>query len=293
MEGNTIYMEKYDSSGTDDHFHVNDYDPSTNSDEVYSDLLQDDDSAGAWFPKMLRQQPIVSWLIKVVERAISSISEKSGTTSTVSMILIVIVLLLAPLGILGFFDSADPGVSYGEMLYRSILRLIDTIWSLCMTPFDVVLRLMSPASYSPLLADEDDAEEVETVKVPSARSQILRSLVSKTQQTMPPLVPIPGAQEELPKKPNLKQSQPPPELEPAFLNPEDYPPGWLVFHPELGVVSKEEADAYDHHGETNQASENETDSGAKTELDDDDAKEPKDISHEETTNNLTEDASTS
>ncbi|CAB9497284.1 expressed unknown protein [Seminavis robusta] len=33
-------------------------------------------------------------------------------------------------------------------------------------------------------------------------------------------------------------------LEPAFLNDEDYPPGWLVFDPVLGVVSKAEADNY-------------------------------------------------
>lgn len=34
------------------------------------------------------------------------------------------------------------------------------------------------------------------------------------------------------------------ELEPAFLDAKDYPPGWLVFHPVLGVVSKTEADAF-------------------------------------------------
>jgi hypothetical protein len=34
-------------------------------------------------------------------------------------------------------------------------------------------------------------------------------------------------------------------LEPAFLNPEDYPEGWLVYHPELGVVLKTVADAHD------------------------------------------------
>jgi hypothetical protein len=33
-------------------------------------------------------------------------------------------------------------------------------------------------------------------------------------------------------------------LEPAFLRDEDYPPGWLVFDPVLGVVSKAEADNY-------------------------------------------------
>jgi hypothetical protein len=35
------------------------------------------------------------------------------------------------------------------------------------------------------------------------------------------------------------------EIEPAFLDDQDYPPGWLVYHPRLGVVSKEEADKYD------------------------------------------------
>jgi len=33
-------------------------------------------------------------------------------------------------------------------------------------------------------------------------------------------------------------------MEPAFLRDEDYPPGWLVFDPVLGVVSKTEADRY-------------------------------------------------
>ena len=34
------------------------------------------------------------------------------------------------------------------------------------------------------------------------------------------------------------------ELEPAFLKDSDYPVGWMVFHPILGVVLKEEADRY-------------------------------------------------
>jgi hypothetical protein len=34
-------------------------------------------------------------------------------------------------------------------------------------------------------------------------------------------------------------------LEPAFLNEDDYPPNWLVFHPTLGVCSKDESDQYD------------------------------------------------
>lgn len=33
-------------------------------------------------------------------------------------------------------------------------------------------------------------------------------------------------------------------IEPAFLKDEDYPPGWLVYHPVLGVVPKTEADQY-------------------------------------------------
>ena len=132
---------------------------------------------------------------------------------------------------------------------RRIKLLLGTIWAFCMAPLVAVLRLVSPAFYSPLLADEDDSEQDETAKGPSPRQRILRSLVAKTQQAMPPLVPIPGALEKRGKPPNLKQPQPPPDLEPAFLNPEDYPPGWLVFHPELGVVSKEEADAYDQNNE--------------------------------------------
>lgn len=35
------------------------------------------------------------------------------------------------------------------------------------------------------------------------------------------------------------------EIEPAFLDESDYPPGWLVYHPTLGVVPKAEADEYD------------------------------------------------
>ncbi|CAJ1967166.1 unnamed protein product [Cylindrotheca closterium] len=324
MEDNTLYMEKYDTSAHDDeHVDVNayydDYDPSAIVDEVYSDLLQDDTSTiiSSWLPKILRQQPVVSWLIKVFERALSYIlSQKSGsTTSTLSMILIVMVLLLAPLAILGFFDnddSADPDTPYGVMLYRSILRLIDVTWSLCMAPFDAVLRLLSPASYSPLLADDydddnddDDARQQKdaTVKGPSSRVRILRALAGKaTQPTkMPPLVPIPGAKEELPKRPSLKQPQPPPELEPAFLNPQDYPPGWLVYHPKLGVVAKEEADAYDQQGEVMiKASETETGErgGAQKEpddIDDDSIKEPNEAStsEETTTSTITKQVSAS
>jgi hypothetical protein len=41
-------------------------------------------------------------------------------------------------------------------------------------------------------------------------------------------------------------------IEPAFLNERDYPKGWLVYHPMLGVVSKEEADEYDEHQQLQQ-----------------------------------------
>lgn len=34
-------------------------------------------------------------------------------------------------------------------------------------------------------------------------------------------------------------------LEPAFLNKQDYPQGWLVFHPVLGISSVQEADQYE------------------------------------------------
>jgi len=34
-------------------------------------------------------------------------------------------------------------------------------------------------------------------------------------------------------------------LEPAFLNDQDYPPGWMVYHGELGVVSKPQADQWE------------------------------------------------
>ncbi|KAL3931451.1 MAG: hypothetical protein SGBAC_011301 [Bacillariaceae sp.] len=290
MQDNTIYIEKYDTALNDDH--VNDYDLSGTVDEVSSDLLQED-GADSWLPKLLRRQPIASWLFNVIERAVDSIiRNQSKTTSKVFMILIAIVLLLAPLGILGFFDDpTDPDASYGEILYRSFLQLIDTVWSLCMSPLEAVIRLLTPASYSPLFADEDDddakEEDDETTKVPSARRQILRSLVSKTQQTMPPLVPIPGAAELRPTNPSLKQSQPPPELEPAFLNPEDYPPGWLVFHPELGVVAKEEADAHDR-GKANPASEKGSNAGAKSEPDDQDARKIEEVSEEETKSVISE-----
>jgi hypothetical protein len=35
------------------------------------------------------------------------------------------------------------------------------------------------------------------------------------------------------------------DIEPAFLNDRDYPPGWMVYHRVLGVVPKTEADLYD------------------------------------------------
>mmetsp|Transcript_29178 Transcript_29178/g.78958 ORF Transcript_29178/g.78958 Transcript_29178/m.78958 type:complete len:254 (-) Transcript_29178:1856-2617(-) len=34
-------------------------------------------------------------------------------------------------------------------------------------------------------------------------------------------------------------------LEPAFLNSDDYPEGWLVYHPVLGVISVKEAERYE------------------------------------------------
>lgn len=39
-------------------------------------------------------------------------------------------------------------------------------------------------------------------------------------------------------------SNPDAEIEPAFLKDSDYPPGWLVFHPQLGVVKKDAADKF-------------------------------------------------
>lgn len=39
------------------------------------------------------------------------------------------------------------------------------------------------------------------------------------------------------------------EIEPAFLNDTDYPEGWLVYHPKLGVIPKEEADRFDRNTE--------------------------------------------
>jgi hypothetical protein len=35
------------------------------------------------------------------------------------------------------------------------------------------------------------------------------------------------------------------DIEPAFLDDRDYPPGWMVYHRVLGVVPKTEADRYD------------------------------------------------
>lgn len=39
------------------------------------------------------------------------------------------------------------------------------------------------------------------------------------------------------------------EIEPAFLREEDYPPGWLVYHPVHGVISKLDADKIRREGE--------------------------------------------
>lgn len=45
-------------------------------------------------------------------------------------------------------------------------------------------------------------------------------------------------------------------LEPAFLNEEDYPPNWPVFHRTLGVTTKEEADHYDRQQLSRKCKEN-------------------------------------
>lgn len=44
-------------------------------------------------------------------------------------------------------------------------------------------------------------------------------------------------------------------IEPAFLRDEDYPPGWLVFDPDLGVVSKVDADKHKQEHEQKQTAE--------------------------------------
>ena len=63
----------------------------------------------------------------------------------------------------------------------------------------------------------------------------------------PERMPSPELQQQ-PSLPSVVQNQVAlnqDDIEPAFLNDQDYPPGWLVYHPLLGVVSKEDADKYD------------------------------------------------
>jgi hypothetical protein len=42
------------------------------------------------------------------------------------------------------------------------------------------------------------------------------------------------------------------KIEPAFLDEQDYPPGWLVYHPRLGVVPKIQADKFEGANPTQQ-----------------------------------------
>lgn len=39
---------------------------------------------------------------------------------------------------------------------------------------------------------------------------------------------------------SLKPRQKSGEIEPAFLDPDQYPPGWLLYHPDYGIIRKEE-----------------------------------------------------
>ena len=47
-----------------------------------------------------------------------------------------------------------------------------------------------------------------------------------------------GREETLRKSSSSRRDRP--IIEPAFLDPQKYPPGWLVYHPTLGIIAKSE-----------------------------------------------------
>jgi hypothetical protein len=61
---------------------------------------------------------------------------------------------------------------------------------------------------------------------------------------MPELEPLPKSRRRVQSNVAKILHRDPNDLEPAFVNECDYPPGWLVYHPALGVVLKKKADLY-------------------------------------------------
>lgn len=129
-----------------------------------------------------------------------------------------------------------------------------------------LLRTASSAMPPPLVLpeNEDDEEEQVGLSVTSGngngngkhrkeyRSRLLSATTNlngnRVQRSSSSLLPERDPSSPLLKKKNgfcLQSRQLQQEIEPAFLNEQDYPPGWLVYHPVLGVVPKEQADQYD------------------------------------------------
>ena len=88
--------------------------------------------------------------------------------------------------------------------------------------------------------EEDDDEDDE--QVPSkSRTRATRNRHRPRQHSMPDLEPIVSQSE----KGHVAFQHKNCDLEPAFPDGTQYPHGWLVYHPRLGVVTKEEADSYE------------------------------------------------
>jgi hypothetical protein len=68
-------------------------------------------------------------------------------------------------------------------------------------------------------------------------------------ETLPPLESMVERETVMPNLPLLDLSLDfdTSQLEPAFVESHEYPTGWRVYHPELGVVGKSEADNYGRH----------------------------------------------
>lgn len=74
--------------------------------------------------------------------------------------------------------------------------------------------------------------------------EVRNSLIDTEEETITPKAGTSKTAETIVSKSEIPENGMLP-LEPAFLNRDEYPPGWLVFHPVLGVCSVQEADQYD------------------------------------------------
>ena len=111
-------------------------------------------------------------------------------------------------------------------LYYSIRNIIQTLWNiLCFLVSSSVDKIGNSAT--PM---RGQTRSILLSKMPALEEPQLQESLAETKYAHDALNPDHSAVKK---------------LDDAFLNENDYPIGWLVYHPILGVVEKSEADNYD------------------------------------------------